>query len=166
MSDHLAPCLMIATSMNTLGGFLKWYAGSNYTLAIIGQCCCGFALAGQLQVPPGNKFTLFGFFYWACCYSDRWTVVRSPWTLLGTRSRYIRSLRWMALWIHLACLLYGYLFSWRNSTWSTHQLTQYNQTAFSKMYLHQMIILAIPTVVLAFSVRSKPVNPPNVGAVR
>lgn len=49
---------MISTSLNSLGGFLRWYGGNNYEITMIAQTLGGIAQCFILQA-PGGEITLW-----------------------------------------------------------------------------------------------------------
>lgn len=100
--------------MNTLGGFLKWYAGNDYTIALIGQCCVGFSYACMKQSPAGNRFSASEAQYiiYLIVFSHCWEMVSTSWTFLGTLNRLLWNSVWLDSWIHHTMLIYGFLFNW------------------------------------------------------
>ena len=45
---------MISTASNTIGALLRWYGGSDYSMALAGQAFAAVAQSCILQLPAGK----------------------------------------------------------------------------------------------------------------
>ena len=59
MADHFAACLMISSVMTTIGGIMRYVAGTNYVVAIIGQFIVGLSQGSVTSAPAGNSRSFF-----------------------------------------------------------------------------------------------------------
>lgn len=58
MAEHFATCLMVSSIMTSIGGIIKYVAGSSYTVAIIGQFIIALAQGCLMSAPAGKKSLL------------------------------------------------------------------------------------------------------------
>lgn len=56
MSDHLSWIILPAALLNSAGGFLRFYAGKSYAIALTGQGLASLAQGCILQLPAGKAW--------------------------------------------------------------------------------------------------------------